>query len=104
MVQLAAHRAEAGLDVAQALAIGELGEGHRQILIPAVRSSLRSVPRDNELRTSEIPCGADARSVAQTRCVPNSSGIVAAPAAVAGGPAFQATHPLSQTRSFAFDP
>ena len=35
VVQLAAHRAQAGLDVAQALAIGELGEGHRQILIPA---------------------------------------------------------------------
>jgi hypothetical protein len=33
VVQLAAHRAQAGLDVAQALAIGELGEGHRQIPI-----------------------------------------------------------------------
>ena len=35
VVQLATHRAQTGLDVPQALAIGELGEGHRQILIPA---------------------------------------------------------------------
>jgi hypothetical protein len=32
---LPAHCAQAGLDVAQALAISELGEGHRQILISA---------------------------------------------------------------------
>ncbi len=34
MVQLATYRAQASLDVPQALAIGELGEGHRQILVP----------------------------------------------------------------------
>jgi hypothetical protein len=35
VVQLATHRAQAGFDVPQTLAIGELGESHRQILIPA---------------------------------------------------------------------
>jgi hypothetical protein len=34
VVQLATYRAQAGLDVPQTLAIGELGEGHRQILVP----------------------------------------------------------------------
>src|SRR6202521_1338555 len=35
VVPLASYRAQTGLDVPQAFAIGELGEGHRQILVPA---------------------------------------------------------------------
>jgi hypothetical protein len=35
VVQLASYRAQTGLDVPQTFAIGELGEGHRQILVPA---------------------------------------------------------------------
>src|SRR5438105_7678942 len=50
-------------------------------MIPCRRSSLRSGSHDNERRTCEIPRGADARSVAQTRCGPSSPRIVAAPAA-----------------------
>src|SRR6266496_405011 len=34
VVQLALQRTQTGFDVAQTLAIGQLGEGHRQILIP----------------------------------------------------------------------
>jgi hypothetical protein len=35
VVQLALHRTQAGLDVAQTFPIGQLREGHGQILIPA---------------------------------------------------------------------
>jgi hypothetical protein len=35
VIQFAAHRAKARLDVTQAFAVSQLGEGHRQILIPA---------------------------------------------------------------------
>jgi len=38
VINVAARYAQARLYVTQALAIGELGEGHRQILIPARRS------------------------------------------------------------------
>jgi hypothetical protein len=34
VIQLAAHRAKASLDVAQAFAVSQLREGHRQILVP----------------------------------------------------------------------
>jgi hypothetical protein len=35
VVESAAHRPQAGLDIAEALAISELSESHRQILVPA---------------------------------------------------------------------
>jgi hypothetical protein len=35
VIKFAAHRAQAGFDVPQTLAIGQLREGHSQILIPA---------------------------------------------------------------------
>src|SRR5260370_4453668 len=35
MIQLVARRTQAGFDVAQALAVGQLGKGHRKKLIPA---------------------------------------------------------------------
>ena len=40
VIQLAAHRAQARLDVAQAFAVSQLREGHRQILVPARETSL----------------------------------------------------------------
>jgi hypothetical protein len=40
VVELAAHRSQARLDVAEALAVSELSEGHRQILIPARQTSV----------------------------------------------------------------
>ena len=49
VVELAAHRTQARFDVAQALAIGQLREGHRQILIPAGEASqprIALIPRD----------------------------------------------------------
>ena len=39
VIQLTAHRAEACLDVAQAFAVSQLREGHRQILVPARETS-----------------------------------------------------------------
>ena len=39
VVELAAHRPQARLDVAQALAVSQLREGHRQILVPARETS-----------------------------------------------------------------
>ena len=35
VVEFAAHRPQAGFDIAEALAVSELSESHRQILIPA---------------------------------------------------------------------
>jgi hypothetical protein len=35
VVQLATHRAQAGFDVAQTLAVGQLSKGHAQILVAA---------------------------------------------------------------------
>src|SRR5450759_3008935 len=40
MVELAAHRSQARLNVAETLAVSELSEGHRQILIPARQTSV----------------------------------------------------------------
>jgi hypothetical protein len=34
MIEFVGHRAQAGFDVPQALAVSQLSEGHRQILIP----------------------------------------------------------------------
>jgi hypothetical protein len=40
VVEFATHRAQARLDVAETLAVSELSEGHRQILIPARQTSM----------------------------------------------------------------
>src|ERR1039457_6371098 len=40
VVELAAHRSQACLDVAETLAVSELSESHRQILIPARQTSV----------------------------------------------------------------
>jgi hypothetical protein len=40
VVELAAHRPQASLDVAETLAVRELSEGHRQILVPARQTSV----------------------------------------------------------------
>src|ERR1035438_535406 len=40
VVELAAHRFQARLNVAETLAVSELSEGHRQILIPARQTSV----------------------------------------------------------------
>src|SRR5438067_12193370 len=43
VLQLAAHRPKASLDIAKALAISQLGERHRQILIAASEASPMSI-------------------------------------------------------------
>jgi hypothetical protein len=43
VVEFATHRAQARLDVAETLAVSELSEGHRQILIPARQPSTVSI-------------------------------------------------------------
>src|ERR1035438_5284907 len=40
VVELAAHRSQARLNVAETLAVSELSEDHRQILIPARQTSV----------------------------------------------------------------
>src|ERR1035438_9937638 len=40
VVEFAAHRSQARLDVAETLAVSELSEGHRQILVPARQTSV----------------------------------------------------------------
>jgi hypothetical protein len=44
VVQLALHRTQTGLDVAQTFSIGQLREGHGQILIPAENPRSRMSP------------------------------------------------------------
>ncbi len=44
VVEFAAHRAETLLNITQTLAVGELGESHRQILIPARKTPVIAVP------------------------------------------------------------
>jgi hypothetical protein len=43
VVQLAAHRTQACLYIAQALAVSQLSESHRQILVPAREASAVSI-------------------------------------------------------------
>src|SRR5436190_937248 len=43
VIQLAAHRPKAGLDIPKALAISQLGKRHRQILIAAREASPMSI-------------------------------------------------------------
>jgi hypothetical protein len=43
VVQLAAHGAQAGFDVAQALAVGQLRKGHGQILVAARKASMARI-------------------------------------------------------------
>jgi len=43
VVQLAAHRAEANLDIAKTLTISQLSESHRQILVAAREASVMRV-------------------------------------------------------------
>jgi hypothetical protein len=43
VVELAAHRSQARLDVAETLAVSELSECHRQILVPARQTSVVSI-------------------------------------------------------------
>ena len=43
VIELAAHGTQACFDIAEALAVSELGEAHRQILIPARQASAMTV-------------------------------------------------------------
>ena len=43
VIELAAHRPQTRLDVAQALAVSQLREGHRQVLVPARETSPVSI-------------------------------------------------------------
>ena len=55
VIQLALHRTQTGLDVAQAFAIGQLREGHGQILIPAGKSAQPDVALIALDATAKLP-------------------------------------------------
>jgi len=57
VIELALHGAEAGLDVTQALAVGQLREGHGQVLVPARKPSQVRVAAITAPRTFGTPCG-----------------------------------------------
>src|ERR1035441_9640380 len=57
VIQLALQRTQTGSDVAQTFAIGQLGEGHRQILIPAGETSQPEVALITSDATTELPVG-----------------------------------------------
>src|SRR4029077_9985646 len=55
VVQLALHRTQTGLDVAQTFPIGQLREGHGQILIPAGKSAQPDVALIALDATAKLP-------------------------------------------------
>ena len=57
MIQLALQGTQTGFDVAQTFAIGQLGEGHRQILVPAGEASQPEVALITLDATTELPVG-----------------------------------------------
>jgi hypothetical protein len=57
VVQLALHRAQTGLDVAQTFPIGQLREGHGQILIPAGKSAQPDIALIALDATTKLPVG-----------------------------------------------
>ncbi len=60
VVQLALHRTQTGLDVAQTFPIGQLREGHGQILIPAGKSAQPEVALIALDATAKLPVGKEA--------------------------------------------
>ena len=60
VVQLALYRTQTGLDVAQTLAIGQLREGHRQILVPTGKSAQSDVAPVALDTTAKLPVGKEA--------------------------------------------
>src|SRR5713226_1412566 len=60
VVQLALHRTQTGLDVAQTFPIGQLREGHGQILIPAGKSAQPDVALIALDATAKLPVGKEA--------------------------------------------
>src|ERR1017187_1304506 len=57
VIQLALQRTQTGFDVAQTLSIGQLGEGHRQILIPAGEAAQPEVALITRDATTELSVG-----------------------------------------------
>ncbi len=57
VIQLALQRTQTSFDVAQAFPIGQLGEGHRQILIPTAEASQPEVALITLDATTELPVG-----------------------------------------------
>jgi hypothetical protein len=57
MIELALQRTQAGFDITQTLAIGQLGERHCQILIPAREVSQSQVAPISLDATTELPVG-----------------------------------------------
>jgi hypothetical protein len=57
VIQLALQRTQTSFDVAQTFPIGQLGEGHRQILIPTAEASQPEVALITLDATTELPVG-----------------------------------------------
>src|SRR5215470_19447583 len=76
VVEFAAHRSQAGLDVAEAFAVSELSEGHRQILIPARQLSVVPIAVVACDALLELAVGEIGRSTARKRSGRHSSTIV----------------------------
>src|SRR5258708_10480831 len=57
VIELALQRTQTGFDVAQTLPIGQLSEGHRQILIPAAEASHPHVALITFDATTELAVG-----------------------------------------------
>src|SRR5271165_5552731 len=57
VIQLALQRMQTSLDITQALAIGQLGECHRQILIPAAKAPQSAIALITLDTTAKLPVG-----------------------------------------------
>jgi len=63
VVQFALHRTQTGLDIAQAFPIGQLREGHGQILIAAGKSAQPDVAPVALDATAKLPVGKEANQL-----------------------------------------
>ena len=86
VVELASQRAQAGLDVAKALPISQLGEGHRQILVPAREASRPRIAAVARHATAKLAIRQKAQQLREY-----GSALVHAPLLPAPEPGFRAS-------------
>src|SRR5664279_5145165 len=67
MIQLALQRTQTSFNVPQTFAIGQLGEGHRQILIPTTEASQPQVALIARDAATKLPVGKETDQLREDR-------------------------------------
>jgi hypothetical protein len=94
--RLSTRRAQTGLDIAQALTVGELSKGHRQILVPARQTSVVSITAV----TSHALLKFDVREVSDQLCKDSSASVHPPLLRRSGAPAISGGSSQVQFKSF----